>query len=156
MILPVTPDTNSIGVNAAIVVSTPKITGTMTSYVPRIAALVPLPVRVCVLWMFSPTTIASSTTMPSTRMNANSDIMLIETSNTGISAIEPRKDTGMPSVTHSASRRRRNSASTTNTIAKPVIALLASRSIRLLSTLAESSQVAMLIPGGAVAENRST
>ena len=48
IILPSEPGTKSIGANAAIVVSTPNVTGTRTSRVPLIAPLAPLPVRSCV------------------------------------------------------------------------------------------------------------
>ena len=51
--------------------------------------------------------IASSTTNPSTRMNANSDIRLIETPRPGISQIAPRKLMGIPRLTQKARRRRR-------------------------------------------------
>ena len=45
IILPSTPGTKSMGANAAMVVSTPNVTGTRTCCVPLIAPLVPLPVR---------------------------------------------------------------------------------------------------------------
>ena len=68
--LPMPPSTSTKGRNAATVVSTPKITGMETSQVPSMAAWVgDLPICSWV-WMRSPTTMASSTRMPSTRMKA--------------------------------------------------------------------------------------
>ncbi|GIT05259.1 MAG: hypothetical protein CM1200mP29_06700 [Verrucomicrobiota bacterium] len=60
--------------------------------------------------MFSPMRMASSTTMPSTTINANSEIMLIDTSSEGISQNVPRNEIGMPRLTQKASRKRKNSA----------------------------------------------
>jgi hypothetical protein len=69
--------------------------------------------------MFSPATIASSTTMPSAMMNANIEIMLIEMSNMGRNSIAPRNEVGMPTVTQNASRSSRKSPSTTSTMQRP-------------------------------------
>ena len=80
---PMVPGMNSIGVKATIVVRIAKITGFDISEVPVVAAQSPsfLPRSVCRLWwIFSATTIASSTTIPSTMMNANREIMFTETS----------------------------------------------------------------------------
>ena len=64
------PSTSTRGRNAATVVSTPKITGMETSQVPSMAACMGgLPICSCE-WMRSPTTMASSTRMPSTNMKA--------------------------------------------------------------------------------------
>ena len=48
---------------------------------------------------------ASSTTIPSTTMNANSEIMLIDTSSVGIIQNVPRNEIGMPRLTQNASRK---------------------------------------------------
>ena len=53
-------------------------------------------------------------------MNANSEIMLIDTSSVGISQNVPRNEIGMPRLTQNASRKRRNNASTMNTRQNPV------------------------------------
>ena len=81
--VPIVPGMNSIGRKATIVVSTAKITGLDIWLAPRVAASRPSfrPGPLCRWWwMFSATTMASSTTMPSTMMNAKSEIMLTDTS----------------------------------------------------------------------------
>ncbi len=98
--------------------------------------------------MFSPTMMASSTTMPSTRMKANSEIRLIDTSSVGISARAPRKEIGIPSDTQAASRSRRNSASTSATSAKPARPFLSSRSSRLRRMRVWSCQTVSWMPSG--------
>ena len=154
--LPMMPGTNSIGAKAAMVVSTPKVTGASTSSVPRTAALVRFPVRTCVVWMFSPTTMASSTTMPSTKMNANSEIILIDWSNSPMQAIAPRNEIGMPRVTQNANRMRRNRVNTTKTSTKPERAFLSSRLMRPCSSAELSCRVAKVIPAGSVEAVRAT
>ena len=89
-------------------------------------------------------------------MNENRDIMLIDTSKTGITAIAPRNEIGMPIVTQNASRSRMNNASTTKTSTSPVIAFFTSRSMRLLSRRAVFCHVNTSIPRGADADARST
>ena len=73
-----------------------------------------------------PTTMASSTTIPSTRMNANSEIRLIVILNNGITKNVPRKETGIPILTHIAREGLRNSVRITSTSANPTIPLLIS------------------------------
>ena len=63
-------------------------------------------------------------------MNANSEIMLIDTSSAGISQNVPRNEIGMPRLTQNASRKRRNNASTINTRQNPVSPLRIIRSRR--------------------------
>ena len=77
--LPIMPGTNISGMKAATVVSTAKITGVAISRAPSMDPRRPSPCRSWWAWMFSPTMMASSTTMPSTRMKANSDMKLIVT-----------------------------------------------------------------------------
>ena len=71
----------------------------------------------------SPTTMASSTTMPSVMMSAKSEIMLIVTPAAPMKAIAASSATGMPAATQSAVRalRKRNRSPTTS--ASPVAAL---------------------------------
>ena len=71
----------------------------------------------------SPTTMESSTITPSTRISANSEIMLIVKPPVHITKTAAKVATGMPAATQSAMRpfRNRNSISTTST--SPVAAL---------------------------------
>ncbi len=82
--------------------------------------------------MFSPTTMASSTTMPSDTMNANSEIMFSDTPNWGRAQNAPRKLMAMPRLTHSASRNCSVSARHRNTRIRPATPFFSSRSMRLL------------------------
>ena len=74
--------------------------------------------------MFSPVTIASSTTMPSTMMKPNRLIMLIVTPVNGISISAPRKLAGMPINTQSATAGLRNMVSNRITRMLPWMPLL--------------------------------
>ena len=81
--------------------------------------------------MFSPTMMASSTTMPSTRRNAKLETMFVDTPSPGINAIAPRNAIGIPRLTQRASRISRNNVSTTRTSTRPAAPLrsmIASRS----------------------------
>ena len=51
---------------------------------------------------FSPTIIASSTTIPNTKIKVNRDNMLIETSKIGINQKPPMKEIGIPNDTQKA------------------------------------------------------
>ncbi len=77
--------------------------------------------------MFSPATMASSTTMPSAMMNANNEIMLIDTPMPGSSRKAPRKAVGMPAVTQNASLSSRNRLSATSTSNSPRAPFFSSR-----------------------------
>ncbi len=68
----------------------------------------------------SPTTIASSTTIPSVRISAKSEIMLSVRPKACISATAVSIATGIPAATHSAVRalRKRNRSPTTS--ARPI------------------------------------
>jgi hypothetical protein len=114
------PGESAIGTKAQIVVSTPKITGTETSWVPMIAARRGASARSWCVWTFSPTTIASSTRSPSTRMKAKRVSTSIERPTLGKAARAPRKEIGIPIATHRARRSRRKSARIVNTRTKPV------------------------------------
>ena len=98
--------------------------------------------------MFSPTTMASSTTMPSTTMKAKREIRLIVTSKVGISRMAPRKETGIPRATQPASLRRRKRARTRNTSTNPVRPLRSSRESRSRRILLSSCQVVSRMPSG--------
>ena len=130
MILPVLPSTKISGANAAIEVATAKVTGLAISIAPATEPFRPGVPRSWWAWMFSPIRMASSTTIPSTTMNAKSEIMLIETSSPGISQNVPRNEIGMPRLTQNARRNLRNRASTMNTRQNPVTPLRIIRSRR--------------------------
>ena len=68
---------------------------------------------------FSPTIIASSTTIPRTRINVNNDNILIERSTAGIKRKPPINDIGIPSETQNASFGLRNIAKINTTSTKP-------------------------------------
>ena len=84
--------------------------------------------------MLSPMMIASSTTMPSTTMNANKLMVLMETPTAalGSSMKAPMKATGRPTATQMAMRRRRNRPKMMNTRAAPAAKFSSIRLMRLL------------------------
>ena len=71
----------------------------------------------------SPTTMASSTTMPSVMISAKSEIMLIVSPAIYISAMADSIAVGIPAATQKAVRVFRNRNSSITTSAKPVSAL---------------------------------
>ena len=130
------------------VVSTPKNTGIATSVVPLTAASWLSEVKPSWVCMRSPTTMASSTKMPRDNKKPIRDRVLMPRSAEGKKAIAPRIETGMPAVTHSASRKRKKSARHRTTSNKPPVALLMS-----VDSLATNSSASLLhmrnsIPGG--------
>ena len=148
IILPIMPGTNSSGENAATVVSTAKVTGVEISCAPLMAASRRLGFRCWWRWMFSPMMMASSTTMPSTMMKANVETTLAVTSRLGISMIMPRKEMGIPRLTQNARRSSRNSASITNTSAKPMAPFRSMSDSRSIRTSAWFIQTVSVIPSG--------
>ena len=119
MNLPMFPSTKARGRKAATEVRMVKTTGLPTSRVPSTAACTrPFPSS---RWekMFSPTTTASSTTMPRARMKAKRESMLIDTSKGSMSRKLPRKEMGMPIITQKARRMSRNRLRQTKTRASP-------------------------------------
>ena len=147
---PKAPSTNIIGEKVTIVVKTANITGFATWYAPSNAASGPLSPLFLNICMFSPTTIASSTTIPSTRMKVNSEIILMETSKIGRSQNPPINEIGMPNETQPASFGLRNKASTTSTNDKPRAAFSTNKSILPLR-ITDSSFIELNdIPGGIV------
>ncbi len=75
----------------------------------------------------SPTTMASSTTIPSVMISANSEIMFRLMPATYITATADSMLTGMPIATHSAVRALRKRNSSTSTSASPCAPFLISR-----------------------------
>ncbi len=99
----------------------------------------------------SPTTIASSTTIPSVMISAKSEIMLIVSPPSHISAIADRSATGMPAATQNAVRAFRNRNRSATTSASPITALstrmpirpvIASERVRIRSIVTPSGSVA--------------
>ncbi len=84
-----------------------KVTGRAISRTPRMAAARGVMPRCRYSKTFSPTTMASSTTMPSTTRKANIEIMLMLTPTSGNSARPPTNETTMPIITQKARRYSR-------------------------------------------------
>jgi len=148
--LPIMPIMYNRGRNAKTVVSTAIVTGGAISLTPFIAASsLPSPRRLYVK-MFSPTTIASSTTSPSAIMKAKSEIMFSEMSNLGISQKAPKNDISIPIVVQNASRILRNSVRHIKTSVRPRYAFLVRRSILDRRTTELSCQIAIETPSGSV------
>ena len=149
--------TNSPGAASAIRInytSAPNFSGTETSLVPRMAAsrgAMPSSSKACTR---SPTTVASSTMMPSTSRKPISDSELIVRPAAGNIASAPSIATGIPTLTHSAMRRRRNSASTTTTSTRPLQALPSSASRRSTRSCDSSREMSIAMPSGSCARLR--
>ena len=114
------PPNRRIGKKAAIVVKTPKMTGTDTSIVPSIAASSLEKPFTSKAWIRSPTTIASSTMIPSTKIKpiTVSELMVSPTEGKRDSA--PAIAMGIPAATQIASLNRKNKARITSTSINPV------------------------------------
>ena len=98
--------------------------------------------------MFSPTTTASSTTIPITMISANSDTMLMFTPRYGNSRKAPMNEMGTPIATQNASRRSSISTRNRKTRAKPRVPLRSSRLRRPARISVWSAQTAMSKPSG--------
>jgi len=109
----VPPPTNIHGAKKIMVVSTAKITGMITIFVPFVDAATPVSPSSILECIASPTMMASSTITPITSRKAKLEIILKETPNIGRSAIPPAIDT------HMAMIGRRNSTSTISTRTRP-------------------------------------
>ncbi len=137
-----------MGMKVAMVVNTPNMTGNDTSCVPRTAASM-RPAPAC-SWLYtrSPTTMASSTSTPMTRMNAMTDSVLIEMPNSGKVDTAPSSATGMPAATQMARRKRRNRVRINNTRSMPLRAFLPSTFIRSTRSCDSSCQIVRSMPSG--------
>ena len=118
-ILPISPSTASIGEKVTIVVKTAKNTGVATCIAPFTAASTEFIPRSLNRAIFSPTTIASSTTIPKTRMNVNSDNIFMDKSNGPNSQNPPMNEIGIPSETQKANFGFKNNANTKITRMSP-------------------------------------
>ena len=145
------PVTKAQGRNAMMVVRTPKMTGFITSWVPRTAASMPSrrPLSTS-LWMFSPTTMASSTITPITSSTAKVDRMFQDTPMTGKNMMLPANAVKMPAVTQMATTGRRNSSSTIITRMAPDSADALIRSIRSWKVLESSHRTSIFTPSGRI------
>jgi len=115
MNLPSAPGIKNIGEKAMSVVSTVTSTGPATSLKPSTAASTGfLPSSRCRL-IFSAIMMASSTSIPKTRIIAESVITSSATSNKGSKATAPKRLTGIPMATQKAVRKFRNMASMART-----------------------------------------
>ena len=113
------PGRKSIGTNATILVMMAKVTGMATKCVPMIDAckdFSPFEPRV---YTDSPTTIASSTKIPSTTINANKETRLIDAPTNPMVAKAPMNEIGRPIATQMARDGRRKSERTRNTSNNP-------------------------------------
>ena len=150
------PGRFSIGMKARTEVNTAKTTGTEIPCTPRTAAFKPLSPRCRSRSTFSATTIASSTTIPSTRMKAKSESMFTDVPVHAITMSAPRKDSGMPIDTQIEMRKRRKSASTAKTRARPWAPLRRSRFRRLRRISEASCHTSARIPSGSSGRSCST
>ena len=144
------PQASSKGNNAkkvTIVVSAPTSTGPATARTPAMDAATPFCPSSRCRAMLSPTTTASSTTMPVTTKNANivSWLMLTPAASKNTSA--PRNEMGMPMAIHRAMRRSKIASRSRNTSTAPMTALLAMTDIRSEIHFGTSSQSETRAPG---------
>ena len=142
------PGSASSGVNATIVVSAEKITGTAILCVPATAASRAGNPRSASPNTFSPITIALSTTMPIARMKPNREIMLIEIPSQPITTKEATKATPMPAAAQNARRKSRKSVRQSITSASPIAAFLNSRSFLPWSSFASFCHTLTSMPTG--------
>ena len=130
------------------VVTAPMATGPPTARTPAIDAAAPCrPFSRC-LAMLSPTTTASSTTMPVTMKNANSvsTLTLRPTASKNTSA--PRNEIGMPMAIHSARRMSKTTSRVMKTSTAPMMALPVTVAMRSEMNRLSSCQSSMAVPGG--------
>jgi hypothetical protein len=129
--LPIVPPMKRRGEKAATVVKTAKMTGMPTRCVPRMEASKGSPVPSCSAYTFSPTTMASSTTMPMERMKPKRDRRLIDTSRYCMRMNVPVNDKKMPTEVQKASRGARKRVSVRTTRNSPKMPFSINRLSRL-------------------------
>ena len=117
------PGTVSKGIKVTTVVNTPKVAGMATRLAPRITLSSVWPSRSLAVCTLSPMMMASSTTIPSTRMNPKRLSKLREPSTKGKRANAPRNAIGIPSITQKANCNLRNMPSITSTNTIPIVML---------------------------------
>ena len=111
---------NRNGRNPRTVVITPTVIGPTTALAPEIAASSERLPRSRSAAMLSPTTTASSTTMPTIRKNPKIVPMLRVRSAGAKKSSEPMKESGIPTVTHVAIRRSNSSTRLRKTSSAPI------------------------------------
>ena len=142
------PLVRSNGANAATLVNTPTMTGAKTLRAPPDAASIALLPEARSASMFSPMTIASSTTSPSTIIRPNSDIIVMVTPNAPNIRMPPMKAVAMPTLTHTASFKSSIKTRNRNTSAKPYRPFFSSRLMRSRSRSVSSSSSSNSTPNG--------
>ena len=115
---------NRNGRNPSIVVITPTVIGPTTALAPEIAASSERLPRSRSAAMLSPTTTASSTTMPTIRKNPKIVPMLRVRSAGAKKSSEPMKESGIPTVTQVAMRRSNSNTRLRNTSIAPITPFL--------------------------------
>ena len=131
------------------VVTAPTVTAPRTSRTPRMAAASGRRGSAArSVSMFSATIRASSTTRPTTRKNAEMVTTLMVRPRGAMSVSEPTKASGMPSATHTATRRSRTRIRRTNTSTTPITTLRRMVRIRFTARPAVSSQTDTVTSGG--------
>ncbi len=144
----VDPLTKIQGKNAITVVITPNKTGLATSCAPAIDAFTPPPIRLASLCMPSPTTIASSTTIPSTSKNANVESMFKDTPTDPSKTKAPAYAVAIPTATQNATTGLRVNNNTIMTSTRPMAAELPMVFILLLKSTAWSVHSVSDTPSG--------
>ena len=127
---PICPSMNRSGTNATMLVNTVATTGQNTCSVPKMAAVSAGSLRSYRAWMFSATTIASSTSSPTTTISPNMVSRLSVMPTIAMITSAPQIDTTSPTPTQHATRQLRNIMSVAKTSSAPHFALRRSRSRR--------------------------
>ena len=139
MIWPMVSRTRRIGAKAAIVVRLAPITGVIMWPAPSSAAVNGSSPRLERVAVCSPTTMASSTMMPSVMISANSEIMLMVWPLTYMKPMVAIMATGMPAATQKAMRALRKTKRMAMTTNSPWTPLRKRSSMRSLSPAERSS-----------------
>ena len=150
IILPVGPGTASKAAKAVIVVNTEKMTGPLIRFVPRMAVVSPSRPFFRSAKMFSPPTMASSTTIPSASTRASIENMLMEMPRIRITHKVPTNETTRPAPTHTASRISRNSVKPRKTRTSPSSPFSNSSAKRLPTSVVSSLHISTPTPAGSV------
>ena len=136
---PVSPPVKASGASTAASVSVIATTGPLISFMPMIEASSGLCPSSMWRWMFSTTTIASSTTRPMASTIASSDNRLIEKPSASSTAHTPISDSGIVTIGISTERNEpRNRRITTTTMATASAMVLNTSSIEALIVSVES------------------
>ena len=153
---PTCPGMKDRGTKTAISVTDVASTAKVTCRAPRTDAtsgLSPFSIR---RWMFSSTTIASSTTSPIASSSASSVSVLIEKPQTDSRTNTPSSDTGIATAGTSVARRdRRKNRMTATTRPSEMKSAITTSRIEAPTNSASSDPTAISIPSGRVGRRRS-